>query len=237
MDEISLLFALEAEELIKENKLDEAIELCGAGLRIYPDYAAAVTILAHAYSLRGDAEKANSIIKQYSRRIIHAGISRFRSRLNQQGKQSAVTDKFKDIVYDLQNAGEIPMYSFYVVSDKFSDKVSSNPDAHSDAKLMTNFYDYPANFKTVPKYKYKLKKSIFLEPDNFYLLDDISGLPVTETFADILIKQGNFRKAIKIISELVLSQQDKADYFSEKISKIEKLIKSNLQAFKKSSEF
>ena len=48
MEDISPLFAVEAEELLEEGKLEDAIELCKKGIEAYPDYPSAYTILASA---------------------------------------------------------------------------------------------------------------------------------------------------------------------------------------------
>lgn len=217
MDEISVLFALEAEELINENKLDEAIKLCEAGLKIYPDYASAVAILAHAYLLRGDSQKAENIIEKYSDKIIHTNLPRIKSSKEKEPKQTARTDSFRDIIYDLQKASEISMQSFFVLSDKFSDEPNYDINTPAAPKLMADFYNYPTNPKTISKYRHKIKKSITLEPDEFYQIDDISGLPITEIFADILIKQGNYGKAIQILNHLLLNEPQKAEYYEAKI--------------------
>jgi predicted Zn-dependent protease len=63
MDDISPLFALEAEQLMLDGKTDEAIELCNAGLLDYPDYPAAYAVLAQAYLEFEDYEAAKDSIK------------------------------------------------------------------------------------------------------------------------------------------------------------------------------
>lgn len=231
MDEISVLFALEAEELINENKLDEAVKLCEAGLKIYPDYASAVAILAHAYLLRGDSEKAENIIEKYSDKIIHTNIPRIKTNKQKETEQSVGTDSFRDIIYDLQNASEISMHSFFVLSDKFSDEPNYAINTDTAPKLMTDFYNYPANPKTISKYKYNLKKTITLEPDEYYQIEDISGLPITEIFADILIKQGNYGKAIQILNRLLLNEPQKAEYYEAKIEETLKERENQLLIF------
>lgn len=50
-EEITLLFAVEAEQLIISGFVDEAIDLLKKGIEKYPDYSAANAILAKAYSI------------------------------------------------------------------------------------------------------------------------------------------------------------------------------------------
>lgn len=63
--EISPLFAVDAEELLEEGKTQEAIDLCLAGLEEYPGYPAGEAVLAKAYKISGDEEKANQRIEKF----------------------------------------------------------------------------------------------------------------------------------------------------------------------------
>jgi tetratricopeptide (TPR) repeat protein len=62
MNEISPLFALEAEQLLLAGYVDDALELCKQGIEIYPEYASAYGILAKAFSEIGDMEFAIATI-------------------------------------------------------------------------------------------------------------------------------------------------------------------------------
>lgn len=61
---ISPLFAVEAEELLEDGKIQEAIDLCLEGLDAYPGYPTGEAVLAKAYKLIGDDEKANERIEK-----------------------------------------------------------------------------------------------------------------------------------------------------------------------------
>ncbi len=69
MSEISVLFAVEAEQLLLAEMYEEAIELCNAGLNVYPEYASAYGIIARALQQldrRAEAvEIINNAIKQF----------------------------------------------------------------------------------------------------------------------------------------------------------------------------
>lgn len=67
MSDISLLFAVEAEQLLLAGMPEEAIELCNQGLLVYPGYAAAISVLVRAYSEMGNAVKASKIIDDNSK--------------------------------------------------------------------------------------------------------------------------------------------------------------------------
>jgi len=64
MDEISPLFALEAEQLLLSGFAEEAIEICNNGLAVYPDYPVARVILARAYNFIGKNEQSELILKE-----------------------------------------------------------------------------------------------------------------------------------------------------------------------------
>lgn len=63
MSEISPLFAIEAEKLLNEGKPEQAAELCERGLDEYPDYTAALIVLAKAYQAIGKADVAEETKK------------------------------------------------------------------------------------------------------------------------------------------------------------------------------
>lgn len=62
--EISPLFAVDAEELLENGQVQEAIDLCLAGLEVYPGYPTGEAVLARAYKMTGDADKANEILEE-----------------------------------------------------------------------------------------------------------------------------------------------------------------------------
>ena len=64
MDEITPLFAIEAEQLLLSGFLEEAIALCNKGLEAFPDYPTAKVILARAYNLIGNKEKSEIVLAQ-----------------------------------------------------------------------------------------------------------------------------------------------------------------------------
>ncbi|MBX3043833.1 MAG: tetratricopeptide repeat protein [Candidatus Kapabacteria bacterium] len=81
MSDISLMFAVEAEQLLLADLPEDAIELCNKGLEIYPGYAAALSVLAKAHKALGEKNIALQIIddSQYqilapSYEIIHKSV-------------------------------------------------------------------------------------------------------------------------------------------------------------------
>ena len=64
MTDLSPLFALEAEQLLLENKNDEAIELCNRGLEEFPEYPAAYAVLAQSFLEKNDIDSSKKAIEK-----------------------------------------------------------------------------------------------------------------------------------------------------------------------------
>ena len=61
--EITPLFAVDAEELLDQGLVDDALELCKLGLEAYPGYPAGEAVLARCYKVSGNSEMANEILE------------------------------------------------------------------------------------------------------------------------------------------------------------------------------
>ena len=59
---ITPLFAIEAQNLLNDGKIQEAIDLCKEGLLAFPNYAAGEGVLARAYKMLGDESKAEQTL-------------------------------------------------------------------------------------------------------------------------------------------------------------------------------
>ncbi|MBS3998921.1 MAG: hypothetical protein KGZ71_00410 [Desulfobulbaceae bacterium] len=239
MDDINQLFAIEAEELISEGRIAEAISLCERGLEIYPDYAAAVAILAHAYSLEGNSERSQQVIEKFSVNIIQNKPAKIRTKFAQSEsteyfieqdepieatKEEGIEVEFEQVdTVEISLRSDIKLSAFYDKSanDTYRQKINKASEVAKNRQItMSRFYSDANNRKLAPKYRKKLVRTITIESDEFFKLDDIRGLPVTETYANILIRQGNFSKAKAIYRELIKIQPEKAKYFESKISEI-----------------
>jgi tetratricopeptide (TPR) repeat protein len=244
MDEINVLFAIEAEELITEGRIAEAISLCERGLEIYPDYAAAVAILAHAYSLDGDSQRSQQVIEKFSVNIIQNKPTKSREKFVQTNSTDTFVEHVEQIepidgtneaeieneiefeqidAVEISVPDDIKLAAFYAKSANETAKLKikkSSENLENSEIMMSRFYSDANNRKLAPKYRKKLVRTISIENDEFFKLDDIRGLPVTETYANILIRQGNFSKAKAIYRELIKIQPEKEQYFESKISEI-----------------
>lgn len=62
MSNVSVLFAVEAEQMLLAGLTKDAIDLCLEGLNAYPDYPAAFSILAKAYKEIGEKDRAQEVM-------------------------------------------------------------------------------------------------------------------------------------------------------------------------------
>ncbi|PKL85348.1 MAG: hypothetical protein CVV22_08025 [Ignavibacteriae bacterium HGW-Ignavibacteriae-1] len=242
MEEINVLFAIESEELISEGRIEEAISLCERGLEIYPDYAAAVAILAHAYSLVGDSQRSQQVIEKFADNIIQNKPAKYRAKEAHYEPIQNIAETFEtiddidettdaetEVEFEQNYEVEIPVHvdikltAFYAKSADEAMQIKKKKASDEQKKYdltMSRFYSDAGNRKLAPKYRKKIVRTIAIESDEFFKLDDIRGLPVTETYANILIRQGNFSKAKAIYRELIKIQPEKEQYFESKISEI-----------------
>ncbi len=110
MDEISPLFALEAEQLLLSGFAEEAIEICNNGLAVYPDYPVARVILARAYNLIGKKEQSELILKEAKENSYGKVLDKFNineSILTIDNKQDSDEFTIEDKSYSMESISEI----------------------------------------------------------------------------------------------------------------------------------
>ena len=98
------------------------------------------------------------------------------------------------------------MIERFIAKDKDKEKSplakdSSEKDVKPKSEKLTN--------------KEEIVETVLQEPDNSSL---------TESFARVMIKNGNYRKALQIITELSLNNPEKSIYFADQIRFLKKLI-------------
>ncbi len=64
MEDISPLFAVQAEKALQNNNVQLAIDLCERGLKFFPDYLMGYILLAEAYQKIGEEIRRDSILEQ-----------------------------------------------------------------------------------------------------------------------------------------------------------------------------
>ncbi len=64
MEEISPLFAIQAEKALKKNNPQLAVKICKRGLQFFPDYQIGYVLMAEAYEMMGEASERDNLVEQ-----------------------------------------------------------------------------------------------------------------------------------------------------------------------------
>lgn len=64
MEEISPLFAIQAEKALKMNNPQLAVEICKRGLQFFPDYQIGYVLMAEAYEMMGETSERDNLVEQ-----------------------------------------------------------------------------------------------------------------------------------------------------------------------------
>jgi len=214
----SPLFIRKADQEIRNNQIERAVEILLEGLKIYPDYAAAHFILGRAYSLLGQFNQALKSIKTGSILINSTETyDHYLKEINSARKQRSLYDSstrtsffFPEI--DSEQPVIIPEDNKEIHNilpgkvdnqlDDIDDRLEEIAREISHAKLNES----PSNLD------YELSNvGNFIEQNMF----------VSETLAKIYITQGEFKEAIDIYQKLIRKTPSKQEYYLQKIIELQ----------------
>ncbi len=247
MNEISELFAVEAEDLLSKGLNLEAKEVCLNGLEHYPDYPSAYSILAGIFEQNGEYPAASALIdKAVELFPFSVALKSCRSRINELILPS------EDAATASQTMQEIPFLKYVQYYE--ADYPLQNELRATNLKLIPGIEftalqmrkknreekSHVKPLSAIPPYSFEPKPEIspienFMaeenkrqsqkqrsaqrqESDGIKQKQDTELLIVTETIAKILEEQGAYEAAIKAYNELSKSEPDKSDYYEMKIS-------------------
>lgn len=234
MDEITPLFAIEAEQLILSGFLEEAIALCNKGLEVFPDYPTAKVILARAYNLIGNKEKSEIVLAQAKSENYGKTLDKFNfnetpqiienEEISQEVNQSndsineeieasiSVKNSFEN---EISNLAEMIDYKDdFEPNDlnNFNDEFKNLIDSVTTSLTLDAKIEFEENNNNINTFKSEqIENSIFTKIAEETFLDD---LPITNTLSKILTKN----------KDAFFNQED----FSEKIFKIENSINNKI---------
>ena len=142
MGEISVLFAVEAEQLLLTDLYEDAIDLCYSGLKLYPEYASAYSIISRALLKLDKKDDAintiNNAIKLFpSNKLLKSvkdEIENFESAL----EQDPFADSSDNIHIHDDPFSEKINHDNMLVSEKFSKIVNSNSAKTEDSIFSAN---------------------------------------------------------------------------------------------------
>ena len=246
MEEISLLFAVEAEQYLLSGMIDDAIELCVKGIKAYPGYAAGYSILAMAYKQKGEIGKAKeAVITASVNQPFHKHIASLKNEIVEEKKSenSVVTE---NTLYRANNLGIIPGICFspfsiniehsnfelrdFITKDvptlelpkPYRNDIKSNYGINN-TKQKINENDIIVNLSkrlenaVIPLNNYASDKDI----TNIKSPEEPKKLIITETMAAIYIQQNLIAEAITAYRQLAENSPVKKDYYYKKIKELE----------------
>jgi tetratricopeptide (TPR) repeat protein len=214
----SPLFIRKADEEIRNNQIERAVEILIAGLKVYPDYAAAHFILGRAYSLLGQFNLALKSIKTGSVLINSSETyDYYLKEIDSARKQRSLFDlTSRSSIFSKEIDSSQPVL-FPEVKKEDEPKLPETNDnqfADIDDRLeqiardisLARLNETPSN----PNYE-------FSNIDNFAE----QNMFVSETLAKIYITQGEFREAIDVYQKLIKKTPSKQEYYLQKISELQ----------------
>jgi len=72
MEEISPLFAIQAEKALQSNNPQLAIEICRRGVQFFPDYQIGYILMAEAYEMMGNTAERDKLIQEIHQKFPNA---------------------------------------------------------------------------------------------------------------------------------------------------------------------
>jgi tetratricopeptide (TPR) repeat protein len=132
---VNNLFAYEAQELLDSGKIHEAIEICKAGLKEYPKYTIAYSILAHGYFLIQDYYSSISTIE--------AALERYPENVSLINLRNKVIQLLENNNQFILGDSEFQISDSDTITPVYSQKVTKSIQSEEE---ITNLYE---------KYKYE----------------------------------------------------------------------------------
>ena len=202
----SPLFVRVAATEIENGNYLEAIRILDDGIDLYPNYPSAFLILAIAKAYEGKEEEAKIVAKVGSDLI-------------GDGKTlSAYEKKIAAIIEERNSISEVLRPSF--VEEKKAGLTVSEEDLALEDKL-----DLIA--KKLCKAKIIPKEDVAENPAN---VPEFTGKKIiSETLAEIHIKQKNFDAAISMYEELLSRKPEKVEYYLQRILEIKSMMPDEKQ--------
>jgi len=201
----SPLFAYAAEKSLENGNLDEAVKILEKGLSKFPNYATAYLIYAKALASAGKREKAFEALNKAS---VLLGYEK-------------TDEQYKNLVEETFGID---------VPDQAQNEVDTEPVKNEtnkpvDTKDQTEFED---NLEILAKELEVAKITATEVPpeviEKHKKLTESNTKIVTETLAGIYLDQNVWDKALEIYKELINIRPEKADFYRQKIERIEEII-------------
>lgn len=193
----SPLFARVAAAEIEKGNYLEAIKILDDGIDLYPNYASAFLVLSIAKAYEGKEEEAKIVAK------IGADL------INDGKTYSSYKAKIKEIIEERNSISQTLRHSF--VEEKKEKELVLHEEIVLEDKLDI-LAKQLSKAKIIPKEE---------TSESTVSVPEFKGQKiVSETLAEIHIKQKNFDEAIFIYEELINKKPEKIEYYLQRISDI-----------------
>ena len=214
----SPLFIRKADEEIRNNQIERAVEILLTGLKIYSDYAAAHFILGRAYSLLGQFNQALKSIKTGSVLINSTETyDYYLKEIDSARKQRSLFDSTSRTSFF---SSEIGSAQPVIISEVKKEKEIKLPEV-----IDYQFDDIDDRLEEIARDISHAR--INESPSNLdYELSNIDNfieqnMFVSETLAKIYITQGEFKEAIEVYQKLIKKTPSKQEYYLQRISELQ----------------
>jgi tetratricopeptide (TPR) repeat protein len=214
----SPLFIRKADEEIRNNQIERAVEILITGLKVYPDYAAAHFLLGRAYSLLGQFNLALKSIKTGSVLINSSETyDYYLKEIDSARKQRSLFDSSSRTSFFSSEIDLAQPVLFPEVKEDKEIKIPEKQDVQLD--------DIDSRLEEIARdiASARLNESSSGLNYEFNNIDNFveQNMFVSETLAKIYITQGEFREAIEVYQKLIKKSPSKQDYYLQKISELQ----------------
>lgn len=205
MEQISPLFAIQAEKALKTNNPQLAIEICKRGIQFFPDYQIGYVLLAEAYEMLGDTNQRDQILEKIHQQFPKAITTKI------------IEEKIKAEGSLLQNSEETVEIELENVETKNNEDVDDTAvEENEEATIITNKekYDKDVDWNA-------LANELSVSGETFQLQEEVSEELVN---IDELIDEA--QSVIQNIEETIEDLEDEIANAEEEY--IEELIEADI---------
>ncbi len=203
----SPLFSYAADKKINEGKIDDAIKILEKGLTKFPAYITPLFLYAKALAFQGKREEAFGMISKASELFDCSESLNYYEKL--------IVDILSGETEMPEIAGQNPE------ENRMDRKEETVPAAGTQSEFEDNL-EILAKELEVAKITAKEVPQEIIEKHK--KLNEANNKIVTETLAGIYLDQNVWDKALEIYRELIVIRPEKADFYRQKIERIEEIL-------------
>lgn len=196
----SPIFVKVADQELKKNHVEKALNILEKGLDLFPDYAAAYIIYAKALAYAGDYPKAEETLKTAC--DLYESENAFEYYKNE-------LIKIKNQTEDINKSRRVSFVDEEKIkpdeNKSFEDDLDSLAEKLDNAKIV-------AEEKTEETFEEPSTEEEFIPKDKEI---------VSETIAGIYVAQGNYSQAVEVYKQLIVQDPEKRDFYIGRIAELE----------------